>query len=453
MDIGRHLITAALNRHGALGEFIDAGFDMAWLTDKEDLSRAAIFSETDIDAYRFILKSREKNGTDPSLDYFRHSFPAASFKLEKSGMTTGELLAAAIEDRKGVQLHVAGSTFIDLHDEGKFDEALALMAAEAERIGRTAGGGSLPFRMIPLSGLDDLPDPEPLIEGTLDRGTVTMLSGPSGSGKSFLALDWSCSAASGTRWLGNAVTPCRVLYLAAEGGGGMKARVAAWRQEHGKVDDEMFTMIIDPVQFGDPSALSALITIAAGYDFVIIDTVARCSVGLEENSARDMGQFIDGLYKLRDAREEGGTTVLVVHHTGYDTSRARASSAIQAGVDNVYHVESPAADPHILFTLKATKRKDGPLPAERTLKLCQVEVGRATSCVIEEAGEEWHDGPAVAVLLKPDIGQTVKDLAGQMDVSKQAAEKQLKGLEAEGLARREHGRGNHGDLWYSDGEE
>ena len=40
-----------------------------------------------------------------------------------------------------------------------------------------------------------------------------------------------------------------------------------------------------------------------------------------------------------------------------------------------------------------------------------------------------------------------------MDVSKQAAEKQLKGLEAEGLARREHGRGNHGDLWYSDGEE
>ena len=38
-----------------------------------------------------------------------------------------------------------------------------------------------------------------------------------------------------------------------------------------------------------------------------------------------MGQFIDGLYKLRDAREEGGTTVLVVHHTGYDTSRARAA--------------------------------------------------------------------------------------------------------------------------------
>lgn len=46
------------------------------------------------------------------------------------------------------------------------------------------------------------PAPEPLIEGILDAGTVTMLSGPFSTGKSFIALDWALSIASGTDWLG-----------------------------------------------------------------------------------------------------------------------------------------------------------------------------------------------------------------------------------------------------------
>ena len=224
--------------------------------------------------------------------------------------------------------------------------------------------------MVPLSALDDLPDPEPLIHGdVIDRGTVTMLAGPSGHGKSFLALDWACAVATGSEWLGNDAAQGRVLYVAAEGGTGMKSRVRAWRKEHGAVDDKYFNMIIDPVQFGNAEALAGLISIAAEFDFVVIDTVARCTAGLEENSARDMGLFVDALYKVRDAREECGTTVLVVHHTGYDKSRARGSSALQAGVDNVYQVNALGDDPHTLFTLTSTKRKDGPVPADRALKL------------------------------------------------------------------------------------
>ena len=225
---------------------------MAWLTDKEDLSRAAIFSETDIDAYRFILKSREKNGTDPSLDYFR-SFPAASFKLEVRD-DDRRAAAAAIEDRKGVQLHVAGSTFIDLHDEGKFDEALALMVAEAERIGRTAGGGSLPFRMIPLAGLDDLPDPEPLIEGTwtahrhdagrpVRQGQVLHRAGLVVLGRERHQL-----AGRGPR-AACCTSPPKARTA-------MKCRVRSWQDAHRKIHDEKHHgLITDPVQFGDPGGL------------------------------------------------------------------------------------------------------------------------------------------------------------------------------------------------------
>lgn len=226
-----------------------------------------------------------------------------------------------------------------------------------------------------------LPDPEPLIHGdVIDRGTVTMLAGPSGHGKSFLALDWACSVATGSEWLGNDAVQGRVLYVAAEGGTGMKSRVRAWRKEHGAVDDKCFNMVIDPVQFGDAEALAALVSYARDFDFVVIDTVARCTAGLEENSERDMGLFVDALYKIRDAREECGTTVLVVHHTGYHKSRARGSSALQAGVDNVYQVLALGDDPHTLFTLAATKRKDGPALADRALKLEVV----GASCVVAE---------------------------------------------------------------------
>jgi archaellum biogenesis ATPase FlaH len=318
------------------------------------------------------------------------------------------------------------------------------MPLSKQDISRSTAPEKTPFRVLTIGELMEWPDPEPRIEGILDKGTVTLLAGSYGTGKSFLALDWAGCIATGQEWLGHVVKRGRVLYVAAEGAFGMKKRIAAWQRVNEKIEDGHFRFIIDPVQFGDETHLAAIQQLVCDYkiDFVVIDTLARCSVGLEENSARDMGIFIDALYELRDVRGEGKTDVLVVHHSGYEKHRARGSTAISANVDNVYQVE--AEDPHVEFTVTTTKRKDGPPIEPITLRLA--ESGR--SCVIEAIGEVEADRPSLESLLHPEVGHTVTELAELMHMSAEGVRKQLLAMESKGTARREAGRGNQGDLWY-----
>lgn len=56
--------------------------------------------------------------------------------------------------------------------------------------------------LLSRSDLLKLPDPEPLIDGTLDQGTVALLYGKWGTLKSFIAYDWAASIATGRPWQG-----------------------------------------------------------------------------------------------------------------------------------------------------------------------------------------------------------------------------------------------------------
>src|SRR6266568_2986069 len=162
----------------------------------------------------------------------------------------------------------------------------------------------------------------------------------------------------------------------------------------GRMDN--FAMIINPVQFGEPEHLEALLEDAKDADVIIIDTVARCSTGLEENSTKDMGLFVHELYKLRDAHSECGTTMIIVHHTGHDKSRARGASALPAGVDSIYLTES--SDPHTLITVKSMKRKDGPPPKPVHMKLVEAEdsvVLESVDAVFAEANSHGDRSKAI----------------------------------------------------------
>ena len=198
-----------------------------------------------------------------------------------------------------------------------------------------------------------------------------LLAGPWGSGKSFIALDWSARLSSGLPWQGRPVhSTGTVLYVAAEGAYGMKKRLDAW--EYGwdrKLTDAGFLILPRPVN------LLSLVEVAElceqiyerGIRFVVIDTLARCLVGGDENSAKDMGTAVDALYRIREATGAGGA-VIAIHHTGKDRSTVRGSSALEAGVDTVYQTEGDAD--HIQLT--RTKRKDGPVDDAMPLTLSPV---------------------------------------------------------------------------------
>src|SRR5262249_46295895 len=94
------------------------------------------------------------------------------------------------------------------------------------------GTGATPLmalRLLTLADLDNLPDPEWLVDGLVGQNALVVLFGPPGVGKSFLALDLALSIATGRPWLGRKTTQGGVVYVYAEGTSELKHRAAAWR--------------------------------------------------------------------------------------------------------------------------------------------------------------------------------------------------------------------------------
>jgi hypothetical protein len=80
-----------------------------------------------------------------------------------------------------------------------------------------------------------------------------------------------------------------------------------------------------------------------GYGLVVFDSLARCMVGADENSAKDCGQVVDALHRLCERTPKRRGVILPVHHTGKDGKTFRGSSVFEAGADTVYAVTKDGA--------------------------------------------------------------------------------------------------------------
>src|SRR4030095_2900240 len=89
------------------------------------------------------------------------------------------------------------------------------------------------FKLHSVPELCGLPAPDWLIQGILALGVMAGLYGPSGHGKSFVALAWALCIATGRDWFGRATSQGPVIYVAAEGGRSIRKRVQAWMNDHG----------------------------------------------------------------------------------------------------------------------------------------------------------------------------------------------------------------------------
>jgi hypothetical protein len=257
-----------------------------------------------------------------------------------------------------------GPDYLDDRDRDHYPPAYVLDApAGTVNPDRRGEGPRLATLLLTRDALKKLPDPEPLIDDVLDRGTNALLYGRWGTFKSFIALDWAASVATGRDWQGRPTEKQRVLYIAAEGAFGFKGRTDAWEQGwHTLIDDDDLHILPQPVNLTRPvevGELQALIQ-RNGYGFVVVDTLARSMVGGDENSAQDCGLVVDALIRLRHATPGGRGVVLGVHHTGKDGKTFRGSSVFEAGADTVYSTIRDGA----VVVLDREKRKDGP-PLDR----------------------------------------------------------------------------------------
>lgn len=115
---------------------------------------------------------------------------------------------------------------------------------------------------------------------------------------------------------------------------------------------------------------------------IIIDTLAR-HYSSDENSASEMNKFIQNLDELR---WEFNTAVLVVHHSGKDSSRgAKGSSAFSAALDNELLVTKSGTG---YMKVTCEKARDWEPFDPIGFQLCKQDVlvdGRPVpSCVLEE---------------------------------------------------------------------
>jgi hypothetical protein len=201
--------------------------------------------------------------------------------------------------------------------------------------GQRQGSRHLRDRLLRLSELQNLQPAEPLIEGLLYKNTLAQLSGPPGCYKSFVAVAMSCALAAGKSF-GDFVVPGAgtVVYVAAEGASGLAVRVLAWCEVWGVdvalVQERLFFLDL-PLQLGDEDHVAQAADFASelNADLLVLDTRARCTLGLEENSATQQGEAIDAADSIRAA---AGCTVLGVHHSSRSGTAGRGSNAWDGAV-------------------------------------------------------------------------------------------------------------------------
>lgn len=142
MNLGRELVACAL-REGTLRAFTEAGITHEWLTDQDDVSRAAVFGAEDLDAWFTLLRHQEQHGKAPSVDMFQRSHPAESYKLPKSDYSPDELIEIFREDRRRFLTQVAASDIADAIGQNRIDDALALMELATRVIRKTYQSNSI----------------------------------------------------------------------------------------------------------------------------------------------------------------------------------------------------------------------------------------------------------------------------------------------------------------------
>lgn len=239
------------------------------------------------------------------------------------------------------------------------------------------------YKILWPSDVSAIPSIQWRIKHVLPTIGLAAVYGPSGSGKSFLALDLGRAIAHGNPWFGIRTYQAPVIYVMLEGEGGIKNRVLALEEAHGPLPANGFGVITQSFQLTSPQDVVDLAEVVPTGSVVFIDTLNRAAPTSDENSSKEMGEILEAAKALYKATN---SLVILVHHTGKDTSRGmRGHSSLVAALDGAIEVQR--SDQKRSWTV--AKTKDGQDGKTVNFKLKHHVIGKdsddedITSCSIE----------------------------------------------------------------------
>jgi KaiC/GvpD/RAD55 family RecA-like ATPase len=238
-------------------------------------------------------------------------------------------------------------------------------------------------------------DAHDFVEDLLGDSQFSVVYGESNCGKTFFALDLALHLAQGKPWFNRETRQTGVIYVAMEGGHGIRNRISAFKQHYG-LDDAQVSLAVIPqtvsllnnqadVQALIEEVANAARLIEGPIGLIIFDTLSRALSGGDENSSEDMGALVrnvDLIRKMTNAH------VMFIHHSGKDAARgARGHSLVRAATDT--EIEVFRDQDSGISTAQVKKQRELETNGMMSFKLLSLEVGRTprqkpvNSCVLE----------------------------------------------------------------------
>lgn len=238
-----------------------------------------------------------------------------------------------------------------------------------------------------------------VVKGVIAKGQLVVIWGSPGSGKSFMVTDMLCHVGANQAWHGHRVQRGICIYVVAESSRVyIENRIAALRQERPDLKDADVLVVpvglnlLDEAQ-GDVERVIATARQLAKDEgevvLIAVDTLAVTFGGGDENSAQDMGRYVNSIKRIIT---ETGAGVVLVHHSGKN-ELMRGSSALLGALDGELFVEGKPGDGERI--LKAGKLRDGTMAGSTVFgfKLRRVVIGQDQdgddigTCVLETLDE------------------------------------------------------------------
>ena len=207
--------------------------------------------------------------------------------------------------------------------------------------------------------LDGLPEARYVVDQMIPEGSVTLLVGEAGCGKTYAMLSLCLCVSTGMDWTGKQTQQGTALFVDEESGQNrLLRRVQSIMNGYGiNPFDAWNCKFVSGEGFNltDERGVNRFERLIEGQcpSLVVIDALADVIPGVDENSVKDVQP---AFMALRRIAEEHNVAIVVIHHTN-KSGGYRGSSAMKGSVDLLLTVESNSRQSTLTF--KSEKVRDG----------------------------------------------------------------------------------------------